>query len=422
MRPRKYSCLLCVFVTGFLFSQAYSGSGSAAAQSAFPSVPRVNEIVTMYPGSAGYNPWGALVADPAGNLYGTTRDGGTSGCGGIGCGTIFKLSNTGSGWEYTVIYIFTGGSDGEGPFGKLTLDEQGNLYGTTNGGGLTCGCGTVFELSPGNGVWTETTLYEFEGGTDGSSSRSNLVFDSSGNLYGTTESGGYFGYGTLFKLIPQPGGSWTERILVNFNLDDRGCFPQGIAIDSQNNIYGINTRCGIGGMGGGGTSWEFANTGAFTVLHQFQDGSGGTFPTVGLQVDSGGNVYGATELGGNVTQCANSGCGVVYELTPIIGGQWTETVLHTFDGNDGDIPNGDVTFGPGGDLYGTTEYAGTESCGTLWKVHFTSQGNAVFTSLYTFALGYGPPEAGIVFDSKGHGYGTQSWAPSIDGGIYEFIP
>jgi uncharacterized repeat protein (TIGR03803 family) len=272
---------------------------------------------------------GGLIADSAGNLYGTTFVGGdASGCGGIGCGTVFRLSPSASGWEETVLYAFTGAADGGGPFASLTFDSEGNLYGTTTQGGTltdcaSWGCGVVFKLSPtASGPWTETTLHSYSGSTDGSDPKAGLSFDSAGNLYGTTYQGGlagnctdYTGCGTVFKLAPLAGGQWH-----------------------------------------------------FSLVHRFTGGADGANSSAGLTIDASGNLYGTAQNGGSLVNCG-TGCGVVFKMSPN-GTGWHETVLHTFKGNEGYGPEGPLTFDASGNLYGTTWGGGNLGQGTVFKIQF----------------------------------------------------
>jgi hypothetical protein len=213
-----------------------------------------------------YNPNPGLIFDQAGNLYGTIPQSGGSGCfNGFGCGAVFELSPNGSGgWTETLLYAFQGGSDGAYPQPGLILDKNGNLYDTAEqGGGTACfggaGCGTVFELSPnGSGGWTETALYSFGGGSDGASPEAGLIFDKTGNLYGTTFFGGApacfsgDGCGTTFELSPNGSGGWTETVLYSFQGSSDGANPEaGLIFDQTGNMYGTTTQGGGNGCSAG---------------------------------------------------------------------------------------------------------------------------------------------------------------------------
>jgi uncharacterized repeat protein (TIGR03803 family) len=302
----------------------------------------------------------ALIMDSAGNLYGTTMAGGNFNCGnGFGCGTVFELSPAaGGGWTKTVLYIFNGGSDGEGPGAGLVFDGNGNLYGTTTGGGgstnCNSGCGTIFKLSHSSGSgWMEKVLHSFRG-PDGSDPLSSLTLDAKGNLYGTTRSGGLLS----------------------------GC-----------------------GGGGCGTIFRLSGSAGFAVLHVFHGKADGYNPLGPLTLDAAGNLYGVTQFGGNFgSSCGPGGCGVVFKLTPA-SGIWPETILHTFVGTDGFYPNGGLVFDASHHLYGTADGGGTHGYGVVFKLSTVSD---KWTALYAFTGGSdgGSPSSGVIFDKAGSLYGT----------------
>ena len=211
-------------------------------------------------GTDGAEPRAGLILDGAGNLYGTTVSGGIhlDQCG-VGCGTVFQLSpQQGGGWTETLLHSFSyDGMDGVEPFGGLVFDAAGNLYGTTFGGGIhaTCyqggRCGTVFELSPRQGGgWTETVLHSFDG-TDGYQPNSALLIDGTGNLFGMTQNGGIHpcfgaGCGTVFELSPRQGGGWIETVLHSFNNSPDGYIPEAdLVFDGAGNLYGTTLEGGI---------------------------------------------------------------------------------------------------------------------------------------------------------------------------------
>jgi uncharacterized repeat protein (TIGR03803 family) len=325
----------------------------------------------------GWDPWAGLIFDKAGNLYGTTWLGGTSG----DCGVVFELSPSGGSWTYTVIHNFACGgvSDGGEPRADLVMDQSGNLFGTTSVGGTgSCvgGCGVVFELSPSNGGWTETVLYNFQatfdqrGGTGGG-----VVLDKQGNLYGTNYRGNVRNAaGAVFELKrpPKEGGPWRYKVIHDFtNLTD-GAFPSaGVVFDVHGNLYGT-TEFGAGsGCGGSGCGVVFelnpnsTGTWAYAVLYRFAGNGDGGLPQASLTPGAGGDLYGTTQEGGTGAGCSGLGCGVAFRLRPPHGpgGAWTETVLHTFHGGrDGYVPWGKPAFGKGGRLYGTTQFGGIPTC------------------------------------------------------------
>lgn len=329
-------------------------------------------------GEDGAHPAAGLIFDKAGNLYGTTQAGGR---GKQSEGTVFKLSPSENGtWTETVLYRFTGGaSDGAEPKADLIFDTKGNLYGTTPYGGIGCeptGCGTVFELTPQtDGTWKETLLHLFAGGdNDGASPWAKVTLDAAGNLYGTTVYGAYrsacnysSGCGAVFELTPNAHGKWNEKLLYAF-AGARGSDPEGgLILDSAGNLYGTTTG---GGEFRGGTAFELIH-GAWThkILHSFHFNhkhyhKDGDEPSATLVMDQSGNLYGTTVSGG-----AYGPFGIVFELT-LTNGQWTETVLHSFDNNgeDGLVPYSNLVLDSAGNLYGTTSGGGTGGYGTVFEV------------------------------------------------------
>ena len=279
-----------------------------------PLTPWLENVLYRFTGGAdGANPnLGNVVFDQAGNLYGTTSSGGA-----FGQGVVFELSPSGSGWTETVLYNFAGGSDGSSPYGGLVFDEAGNLYGTTSyGGGPGCGgtgCGTVYELTPSGSGWTEQIIYSFQGGNDGAEADGGLIIDQSGNLYGGTYSGGSGGGGTVYELTPANGG-WTFSVLYSFIGTQWGLVNQ-LTMDPAGNLYGTTQ---YGGANGDGNVFELTPSGgswSYTDLHDFTYGSDGGVPRSRLVLDSSGNLYGTT-FGGGANPCGGYGCGVVFELTP----------------------------------------------------------------------------------------------------------
>jgi uncharacterized repeat protein (TIGR03803 family) len=275
------------------------------------------------------------------------------------------LATVTPGWAASrekVLYAFDGRRDGSSP-GAVIFDAAGNLYGTTSSGGnYQCdryfGCGTVFKLKPGlRGKWSKSVLHTFAG-KDGAYP-SDLIFDAAGNLYGVTVSGGGAkGYGTVFKLAPSANGRWTETVLHVFNNQDGGLPASSLIFDKAGNLYGTTQ---VGGAHGFGTVFKLAPgvSGKWTetVLHSF-NGKDGNNPSSALIFDLFGNLYGTTEAGGNVNYCSPNGCGTVFKLAPGTAGKWTHTVLHSFVGRDGSIPTSSLVLDTGGNLYGTTLFGG----------------------------------------------------------------
>lgn len=314
-------------------------------------------------GTDGGEPHGTLAMDAQGNLYGTTEYGGDLGvlCSGMqGCGVAFKISPAG---HETVIHSFTGEADGGQPLAGLTMDNDGNLYGTTAGGGnsgcayTAVGCGVVFKI---DSAYKLTVLYSFAGGSDSGVPECHLVLDSSGNIYGSTSGVGAGSAGTIFKL--DPGGH--ETILLTFN-GTNGSQPYGaLALDSKRNLYG--TTYGGGNLNdcnpgfGCGIVFELNPDGQEPILNVFTGGAEGWGPVAGLVRDEQGNLYGTAALGGESTDC----CGVAFEVTP--GG--VENVLHAFtDDADGGSPDTDLTQDSNGNLYGGAQ-GGTYGSGVIFKI------------------------------------------------------
>jgi uncharacterized repeat protein (TIGR03803 family) len=365
-------------------------------------------------GNHGTYPEGGLVLDGAGNLYGTTTFGGIH-----GGGTMFELSPNGSGgWTETVLHSFGGGTDGGSPYASLIFDGAGNLYGTTQGGGLYFG-GTVFEFSPRQGGgWTETVLHNFnpDNGTDGYDPQASLIRDAAGNLYGTTSSGGIHFWGTAFELSPRQGGGWTETVLHSFNDNgtDANQPKAALILDGTGNLYGTTFSGGIHNLG---AVFELAPNGSGgwteTVLHSFGNGTDGAEPVGGLILDGSGNLFGTTSEGGIHT------FGAVFELSPRQGGGWTEAVLHSFNvnGTDGAFPDAGLIL-DAGNLYGTTGGGGTGSVGTIFELSPRQGGGWTEAVLYSFNFdgtdGATPVFANLVSDSAGNFYGT-----TVEGGTYD---
>ena len=377
------------------------------------------------------SPLAPLVADSAGNFYGVAAGPGAEN--GTNTGIVFELSppaEKGGNWTVTTLFTFNGTSDGNSPQSGLVIDSKGNLYGTTyDGGSGTCllgnsniGCGVIFELSQSGGSWSETVLYNFQGGKDGRNPNlSPMTFDADGNLYGVTNLGGgsgcpptlKVGCGVLFKLEPPAKGgvSWTEKVLHRF-AKKTGTYPYGNLLYLNGSLYGTTSD---GGANGYGTAYESTLKGKFTVINDFTGVSGGTNPA-GLAADSSGNLYGFTVSGGP------SNFGLVYQLKPS-GTSWNENVLYNFTGNsDGGSPVGAPVLDKSGNLYGNTQAGGNlgdclyteqqNGCGVVFEVA-TSGGKTSENVLHVFTGGTTPstadgsfPSAGLIFGSDGNLYGT----------------
>ena len=322
--------------------------------------------------SKGVIPYSTLVIGRDGKLYGTTAFGGIGPClayGHTGCGTVFTLQNPVTfchtsycPWIETPLYKFSGGADGSNPYGgALVFDQAGNVYGTTYGGGT--GSGVVYKLTPAGSGWTESVLYTFAGGSDAASPGAGVTLDQAGNLYGTTAAGGAFGGGTVYELSPS-GSGWTKRTLHSFQQQQDGGNPYaGVILDPAGNLYGATQ---YGGSGGGGTVFEMSPSGdswIFTTLYSFIGSGGGHAkgPVADLVMDAGGNLYGTT--GGDGTYRFGS----VFKLTHG-GGGWTYTSLHDFTGgSDGNLPRSNLVFDGSGNLY-STAYGGVDGNGVVFQI------------------------------------------------------
>jgi hypothetical protein len=333
-----------------------------------------NVLYTFTGGADGGYSYNGLVIDGKGNLYGTTYLGGspTGGCPGGTCGTVFELSppqKKGEAWKETVLYSFcsrSGCTDGAYPQDRLVLDAEGNLYGTTNVGGLPggCntsgfagyGCGVVFKLTHGTKAWKESVLYTFQGTSDGGFPYAGVIFDTAGNIYGTTNGEGAVGAGTVYELKKESKG-WKEVTLYSFTGGPDGGYPVApLALDASGNLYGTAEG---GGADYYGTVFELtpANSGwKEKTLYTFTGGQDGGYPSAKL-VRHGNSWYGTTYGGGNKSACY-TGCGSVFELVPS-GKGWKEKTLYTFQGGaDGGEPQNSVFFDAKGNLYGTTTIGG----------------------------------------------------------------
>ncbi len=321
----------------------------------------------------GAQPYSTLVFDATGNLYGTTLGGGTSGsaCGGSGCGTVFELKpGKNGGWTELILHNFSAtGNDGGSPLAGVIVDPVGNLYGTTRVGGSHLS-GTVFRLSPGtDGTWSESVLHNFQqDGKDGYFPSSTVSFDAKGNLYGTTGYGGtdktqrcsdYDGCGTVYQLVPSPDGTWKERVIHSFHGEDGFMPSNGVIFDASGNLYGETE-----GIWGGVFELVPSPSGKWKikVLHEFGSGIDGSSPQGKLILDGSGRLYGTTYAGGDYDS------GTIFRLTPDGSGNWTEKVMRSFNIWGGNSPRGGLTFDASGqNLYGTTSWAGYYGRGTAFE-------------------------------------------------------
>jgi hypothetical protein len=425
---------------------------------AMSTVPRAHAatetVLYAFKGvSDGGSPQAALIADSAGNLYGTTEGGGAmTACAG-GCGVVFELTREKSlgKWTETVLYAFKGGKDGQAPMARLVFDANGALYGTTTSGGgsSNCpgGCGTAFRLTPPAAKgkpWTNTVLHAFTGSVHGDTPSSGLVFGANGALYGTTISR-ISGVqptcltgpcGTVFKLTPPAAGgkNWTET-----GPDFTGVYAPGggLLVDKSGSLYGTSyaggsDHCFIVGCGevfkltpppAGTAGWTSSVIYAFTGGPSMGGKKDGAFPNSDLIADSHGALYGTTALGPDQT-CSGNGCGTVFklELPNRAGAPAVESVLYGFrSATDGASPvTGRLAIGAGGALYGTTPAGGgapnCNLCGTVFKLVPSAIPGARWTETVIHAFQGGKdgslPQGGLIRISDAL-YGTTS-----KGGLY----
>ncbi|HWY55966.1 MAG TPA: choice-of-anchor tandem repeat GloVer-containing protein [Terriglobales bacterium] len=369
--------------------------------------------------SDGSSPNGDLIRDAAGNFYGTTQFGGPS----KNRGVVFKLTPSG---HETVLYSFTGSTDGGIPIGRLTRDNADNLYGmTSSGGDPTCSCGTVFKLAKNGSL---KVLHSFKGGKDGAQNQGQpelgLVMVK-GDLYGSASFGGVsgcdgsLGCGVIFK-VTQAG---KETVLYRFAGQADGAFPQDLTSDTAGNIYGATG--GSYQHGNGGTLFKLDTTGKLTTLYTFPGGASGNSPRWRLLRSASGVFDGVTQFGGDTTTCAlgTAGCGVAFT----VNAAGKETVLHTFgkQSRDGEEPSGGL-LDVAGKLYGMTFYGGTKNstctlgCGVIYRV-----GGGKYSVLYRFtgAADGWLPTGGLTADGAGHLYGTALLGGSGSNGVvFEIAP
>jgi uncharacterized repeat protein (TIGR03803 family) len=325
--------------------------------------------------------------------------------------------------QYKTLYRFRGGADGSETRAVLIFDTEGNLYGTTiRGGDLNgCGgygCGVLFKLAPnGGGSWTESVLHSFKDDQkDGTNPLGGLIFGSAGNLYGTTEDGGEFGSGTIFELT-NTNGNWVESVLYSFGAGrGDGAYPSAsLILDKAGNLFGTTES----GDSGAGTVFELKSNanGTWTesVIHSF-NGEDGSDPVGGVIFDLAGNLYGTTSEGGTYNY------GTAFQLTPNGNGTWTESVLHSFNnnGDDGYYLDAGLIIDATGSLYGVTARGGVDNGGTIFKL--TPKGNGMWAEklLHSFNGTEGAnPYGGLIFDSAGDLYGETYYGAYGYGTIFE---
>jgi uncharacterized repeat protein (TIGR03803 family) len=387
-----------------LFRKAMLGCGLALALFGTAYAGKVNVLYPFKGGNDGAEPISGVISDSQGNLYGTTWEGGGSGCGGQGCGTVFELAPDGT---ETVLYAFQGFNGGPDPVAPLGLvrDKDGNLYGVTeNGGTGNCqgGCGTVFRLAPDG---TMTLLHAFDSGSDGAFPGAGLLRDNRGNLYGTTLEGGAHGRGTVFRIAPDGAESVIYAFCAQTNCADGASPWSALIADKAGNLYGTTTE---GGNPAGGTVFRIAPNGVETVLYNFcsvqPDCQDGYEPYAGVTMDQAGNLYGTTSWGGALD---DAGLGTVFKLAP----DGTETVLHSFWlETDGANPMTGVIVDKVGDIYGTLTrtYACKTDLGSVYRLSpdGSEKLHCIATAIY----------AGVM-ERNGYLYGTGAGSDKYPSGV-----
>ena len=408
---------ICASIRRFLIAVAVTSILALAATAQTESI-----LYSFSGGSDGGFPQGGLTPDGKGNYFGVASGGGSG-----NAGVVFELSpNSSGGWTEKVIYNFTGYSnfsDGAGPSSAPVFDGKGNLYGVTVTGGVSgaaSGLGTVFELTPNsNGTWTEKVLYSFGSGTDARQPYDQglgLALDSAGNLYGTSNLGGAYGYGAVYELVAGANGTWTEKVLYSFKGLNDGASPFGspVVLDSAGNLYGVAGEGGAHDYGvvyeltpGAGGNWTQK------VLYSFAATAAGAFPTGNLVLDSSGNLFGTT-------------FSTAFELVRGSTGKWTPKILHRFaGGTDGANPEGGMVFDKAGNLYGMTSTGGAHR-GIVYELSPTTTGTWTEKILHRFAAngtdGYAPVFSNVTVDAIGNVLSTSGGGTSGYGVIFEIKP
>jgi len=331
-----------------------------------------------------------VTLDSAGNIYGTTDWGGTYGSLN-GYGTIFEVAADGT---ESLLHSFGGTGDGTTPDGAVTIESNGDMYGTTIGGGAS-GNGIIWKLAADG---TYTVLHNFTA-DESNFARGKLIQDKKGNFYGSDLFGGANGDGTVFRF----NAKGKVKVLYTFTGLNDGEFPEhGVVSDRAGNLYGVTA---FGGADGNGTIYKIAKDGTFSVLYTFTGGADGGFPYGGLAIDKGGNLYGSADDGGT------DGVGTVFELAS----DGTYTVLYNFtDGSDGANPEGDMLL-VGKSLYSTTTGGGDSSCicGVIYEV--TGKGKEKVLEAFTPTSG-NEYSAGLTL-ANGVLYGTTQNGATGDNGV-----
>jgi len=331
-------------------------------------------------------------------------------------------------WEFVLpplgtletLYTFGGPPDGAAPNTTLAIDRAGNIYGTTAAGGAY-NAGTVYELFSSDHQWQERILYNFTGGSDGGSPLGAVFLDTAGHLYGVTSAGGRYNSGVVYRV--NVAAAPLEAVLHSFGGPGDAMQTSPVIGDAAGNLYGTAT----GGAYPNGIVYQLTPHNATfgwkeNVVYAFTGGADGGAPSGGVIFDASGNLYGATSSGGHVTSFCLSGCGVIFEVTPHSGGNWTESVLYAFqDTDNGVYPNGPVTFDSAGNLYVSTMLGGTHNTGTIDKLTPSMGGPWTETTLTSFPnVLFLQSNGGLDVDSVGNIFGTYN--SDNHAGLYEVSP
>lgn len=371
-------------------------------------------VVHAFTGSPdGSQPNGGLTKDSSGNLYGTTVAGGVN-----GTGTVFELSPNGShGWRYAVIYSFSNsGPDGQEPMGGVTLDNQGNIYGTTNQGAY--GYGAVWEISPSsNGTWTLANFYSFSAGSDGGNPTGPVLLDFAGNIYGTASQYGNGGAGTVFEITTYRG--WNFQTIYSFYGDRNGGIPVGgVTMDRNGNLY--YAARAIFQLHPSSIGW------IENPVYLFDNRNDAAPPEATPILDSAGNLYGTAWAGPG--SGPGGRWGGIYKLSPS-GILWLANWLYYFPSNghfgpglNGAQPNGSLLFDSAGDLYGETPLGGMYDYGVIYKLSYPQWTESVLWNFTGGDDGCNPTGQTLLSDATGNLYGTTQYCgANLNGVVFELV-
>jgi uncharacterized repeat protein (TIGR03803 family) len=422
MRSRRFSIrtVMAVIAAALLVTSAL-----ATAQT--------ETVLHSFNNPRGANPSAGLVFDAAGNLYGTTVNGGR-----FNGGTVFELVHQDNHWTSAVLHAFSGSHlhdtpDGAAPYSTLIFDGAGNLYGTTSLAGSPANCGAVFELSPQAGsIWAESLIYTIPACAPGFGLLSSLTSDPAGNLYGTmtADCEPQDNCNAVFQLSPQAGGGWTEKSMCPDLCESFwNLLIAGVILDASGNLYGTGDLASEDGEYGG--VWELHNQAVLPLVIFDLTRYNGARPRGSLVFDAAGNLYGTASKGG-LPDCTldTLGCGVVFDLSPGAHSTspWSEKVLHNFTGNGGDgaFPYANLTFDAAGNLYGTTSGGGAYGYGTVFELGPNRIGGWKYRILHSFnndGVDGITPTGGLILDDSGNLYGTTSGGGTYgDGTVFRIKP